>query len=201
MLTKLQQADDKAGRLDNTLIRNYHDYLDKDKKLREDRRPEFEAFVYMVDRILTSVNANVNRYRAATRKTTNLSEVFSVSDEAFALLMVDNYWVRWHRLRHPKENKPKEWYAAQYTGSEEGRNESGFTRKGVQKYNDLVKMVQEKRREDRTGKDLEDYLRMYWRGQGEEVAPVSIPMVEGIVDLTAIFGNDADVAEVTRVEV
>ena len=57
-----------------------------------EREENFKAFVYFVDRILTSVNATVNDYSPRVRKKTVLMNVFSVSDKAYALVTLENYY-------------------------------------------------------------------------------------------------------------
>lgn len=176
---------------ENLLFENYREYLDEDGNVRSDREENFQAFVYMVDRILTSVNADVNKYRGSTRKLTNLSKVFSASDEAFALLLVENYWKRWMRLRSQPKEVPKEYFNAKYTDSRAGRVTSGFNTEGIKKYNDLVKMVREKRAKRETGEMLEQYLQGHWRGKiGGGTKKQAQETVVGVVDMDGLFGAD-----------
>ena len=189
---------------EENLFQNYRDYLDENGQLREDRRKNFEAFVYMVENFLSSVNAEQNNYRGSTRKVANLSEVFTVSDEAFALLLVDNYWEKWENVLKKdtleKEKKAdKSLFKARYTDSEAGRNEDGYSDEGLQKYNELVKMVSEKRNEQKTGEDLEEYLMAHWIGNTREVQKKKPrPAVIGFVDTDALFGSDS--SEKTKVD-
>ena len=50
------------GRLLDKLLENYRDYFDEAGNMIPGREENFEAFVYFVDRILTSVNSKVNDY-------------------------------------------------------------------------------------------------------------------------------------------
>ena len=86
------------------LISGYRDYLDGNGQVRKDREASFEAFVYFLDRMLPSVNTKANPYHGPQRKTMGFGEVFTVNDEAFALVMVENYVEQWKLL---VENKRK----------------------------------------------------------------------------------------------
>jgi len=191
-LAEWKKPDRKVG-FDKKLFENYRDYLDITGEIREDRKEEFEMFAFLVDRVLTSVNAEINNYKGNTRKVTRLSSVFTASDEAFALLLVDNYWERWVGLKKDPGGK----YPARYTSSKNGRNSCGYTDEGVTKYNNLLKMVKEKRKEDRTGKYVEQRLMEHWRGKlGSGQIRIEKEEVMGVVDLGDLFGNEAvEVAE------
>ena len=75
-------------------MENYRDYFDKDGSLIPGREGNYEAFVYFVDRILTSVNSRVNDYSPKVRKAVELSKVFTVTNKAFALITLENYYDR-----------------------------------------------------------------------------------------------------------
>ena len=174
--------------------------MDSDGKLREDRRKHFEAFVYFVDRMLPSVNAEKNKYRGGDRKVAALKEVFTASDEAFALLMVDNYWERWTNL-YSGEPDDKELTKAKYTSSDAGRCEMGYSVVGIEKYNELIAMVQERRKADRTGDKMDSYMMDYWCGKIDAGKKKIQPLAVARLDMGALFGDETEDNDVQNIPV
>ena len=95
-----------------------------------ENKKNFEAFKYFVDRILPSVNAEFTKFgckKTVRRKRNTIREVFLVSDEAYGLLMIENY-EGWWRKQYENPGKKKEWrtdkeYQAKYTSSNNGLQE------------------------------------------------------------------------------
>jgi autotransporter translocation and assembly factor TamB len=75
----------------------FRDYLDDSGNVIEGREKNLDAYIYFIDRILPSVNYEVNDYGAVARKNKCLSQCFTVTDEAFALACVENYRLSWER--------------------------------------------------------------------------------------------------------
>ena len=122
-------ADDwKNGRVPDNFLTNlmtgYRDYLDENGGVRKDRKGSFEAFVYFLDRMLPSVNTAVNKYNGPQRKTMGFSAVFSVNDEAFALVMMENYVERWKLLAENRKRCKGRNLVAQVGGTP-GRDSDG----------------------------------------------------------------------------
>ena len=165
---------------------NYRDYLDTNGEVRADRKKNYEAFLYFVDRILPSVNFEHTDYSPVVRKNNMLSQCFTISDEAFALSMVENYYTRWSRKLLAKESRKRErqgqanvqedgarpyhemdsdWFKAKWTGSREGLVASGWSKAGIQRFNSNAKMIDELRADNDAGRMLEEHLRAHWRGR------------------------------------
>ena len=90
--------------MQNLFDGNYRNYLDSDGKLDENKRASFEAFAYFAQRMLQSIADNVlGKKETVDMKTKPLSVRFSISDEAFALLMMENYCQRWERVLLQKQ--------------------------------------------------------------------------------------------------
>jgi hypothetical protein len=133
-----------------------------------------EAFLYFTNRgVLPSVNASYTKFeRSKYRKT--ISECFSYTDEAFALLMVANYEPRWTSqyeatLEYPggsRKTREKKWKDARYTSSTEGsRRGQSWTKEGLLRFNSLCEMVKGQRAIEETGITVEKYLRAWCRDQ------------------------------------
>jgi len=183
-----------ANFLEN-LTDGYRDYLDVDgTRVREGREGSFHAFVYFLDRMLPSVNTTVNKYGGPQRKTVGFGNVFTVNDEAFALVMMENYVERWTRLaknrrRHEGRQSMERLegtqgdvvdggedgedgtsmrhnrFRARYTSSNEGMStSSGWSMEGIRRFNEFASDVGQKRKVKQTGKGLEDYMIRYWQG-------------------------------------
>ena len=122
-----------------------------------------EAFVWFGGNIVECVNGKKNWKR---KKFIGLmAECCTVSDEAFGLLMLDNYWDRWVDLY---EKKPKNQVAkATYTSSSMGhRKFSSWTPDGLTKFNALYKMVKWQRGAAATGAMVDEQLRRRIRKGG-----------------------------------
>ena len=111
----MNSGDWRAGRVPDNLVEklneNYRDYLDGNGTLIPEREENFKAFVYFVDRILTSVNAKVNDYSPRIRKKALLKSVYSVSDEAFALITLENYCTCWIRMLEAQNGREQEGFS------------------------------------------------------------------------------------------
>lgn len=198
------------------LLDHYRDYLDANGNLIPERERNFNAFVYFIDRILPSVNFTVNEYGNVTKKLKRLSSCFTVSDEAFALANVENYYLRWCRKMEARESKkladlrkavgtahddtppisempaheqPSGWFDAKWTGSKEGKNCSGWKKEGIIRFNEHARHIQKLRAGVCTGEKLEDYVRNYWNGRIRDRKKKKMDVVEAYEE------DDLDVGE------
>ena len=142
----------------------------------EDRKENYDAFLYHVDRMLPSVSADVTKYNGETRCIVPLSAIFKITDEAFALLMVVNYFERWVTIAQHDDNKENNddtvgdkrsryrELKGKYTSSSNGLVLGGWSDKGIQHYNDFCNMVKELRQEKTSREMLDEKLKNHWRG-------------------------------------
>ena len=94
-----------------------------------------QAYVYFATRISPAVNTSFNKFDKSKYKK-KVSESFSGTDEAFALLLVINYEPRWQSqhdalMEHPLESRKsreRRWKEAKYTSSAEGRRRGDVRR-------------------------------------------------------------------------
>lgn len=136
--------DDFAKKLEE----HYRDYYDMDGNLIEGRQENLDAFFYFVDRILSSVNAEFTKFgpdKRKRRRTAFLRQVFTPSDEAFGLLLVENYESRWRAQAADGQIKG-EWrkekkYQAKYTSSNHGLKNVTWDEAGIESYNKKLEMI------------------------------------------------------------
>jgi hypothetical protein len=76
----------------------------------------------------------------------HLSEWFTITDETFLLLCLENYWQQWHyewmvKRNGPPANKPApEVINPRYTGKTRGTKQS-WSREGMERFNNLAVLV------------------------------------------------------------
>ena len=97
------------------------------------------------------------------------SDMFTASDEAFMLLLLENSWRRWLDIYHnaPDETtssrtgclQPRKWKfvsdeptlyttgGIRYLHGKEGRSTNGWTSEGIKRYNELFRLVKQDRAE------------------------------------------------------
>ena len=91
----------------------------------------------------------------------HLSEWFTITDEAFLLLCLENYWRQWHyewmvtRNGPPTEVPPPELLNPRYTGKTRGTKRS-WSREGMERFNNLAVLVYNDRRE--RGDDFDQWF-------------------------------------------
>ena len=169
-----------------TLLENYGQYFDSNGDVIEGREENYEAFIYHVDRILPSVSADITKYHGDRRGQVDMSAVFKISDEAFALLMIENYFERWVQIAKEEEksgkkkkNRDNEKTAEEtrkrrremkgkYTSSSAGYVYGGWDSEGIEHYNKLCIMVKELRKDTNRKETLDEKLKSYWTGVQED---------------------------------
>jgi hypothetical protein len=154
----------------NLILEKYHDF--------HAFKDHHEAFVYFTNRILPYVNASITKYERLKYQKT-MSECFSYTDEAFALLMVVNYEARW-MLQHEalmgyphesRKTRDKMWKDALFTSStEESRCGQSWTKEGMLKFNSLCEMVKSQQRKEETGSNVEKQL-WAWCQKNDSMPP------------------------------
>ena len=163
-----------------------------------------KAFEYFVERILPAVNANHTRYHVK-KKTKLLSEIFTVTDEAFGLMLLENYEGRWRKqnLEPDKTKWRQKSMNAKYTSSKNGVKNNTWSAEGRNKFCDWCKRVEALRKEDTTGKQVERELLLKHNPVADDVADVdSSAAVELDVDVyvdsayQSLFGAVGEEAEV-----
>ena len=112
-------------------------------------RKNEDAFRWFAFRFLECV-AGVNAWKKQKTKVTvsafdpnTKCPYVSVSDEAFALLLLENYLVKWkYRWQCHQDNKQYQRQPGRYTSSNAGHVEfGGWTNKGIMRFNELVQIV------------------------------------------------------------
>ena len=163
------------------LMEHYRNYLDGSGNLIPERSENFRAFLYFIDRILPSVNYEINNYKAVAKKTKLLRDCFTTSDEAFGLAIVENYTRSWIRQFQAKESerkarlgqpgefesivpRPDNWFRARWSGSHLGNTSSGWSGEGLNRFTALSHEVNRLRIDNSTGDKLERYVRDHWKG-------------------------------------
>lgn len=89
-----------------------------------------------------------------------ITKVYTVSDEAFAILIVLNYEHRWRNLvTHPTKNAAKlatdPLYSCPWTSSRKGYSKLPWKSEGIDRYNELLAKIEELRGNPRSGVHLE----------------------------------------------
>lgn len=186
---------------EENLTTHYRDYLDKDGNVIPDREENLQAFIYFIDRILPSVNYEINKYGPLEKKNKKLSDCFTRSDEAYGYMMVRNYAQRWDRLMLAKESKktdrlegtysalpqadvplkpyqqPSSWFHARWTGSQDGNKSTGWDKAGIVEFGKCGQMISQLRMQELTGATLDDYIINHWKGTIKSKASRSRPTV------------------------
>ena len=154
-----------------------------------------EAFRHFATRISASVNNKNTRFDKHKYKRL-LSSCFTMTDEAFALLMVISYeprWVSQHKaallcnaLKVSRKHQ-EHWNDAEYTSTTEGsRRGQSWSRAGVQKINSLALLVKARREAAENCTSVEEDLRDWCRVQGG-LSPLST--------IANMMPDDEDAAE------
>jgi hypothetical protein len=135
---------------------------------------EFDVFGYFATRILVNVNAINTKYEKL-KYTKLLSECFTYTDEAFALLVLINYEERWRSqysnlVRFPDVSsgeRKNRTFQASYTSATEGsRRGQSWSKEGLEKFNYLCHMIRRKRDHEISGQRMEVQLRHRCRQEG-----------------------------------
>jgi len=130
------------------LLQTYRNY-GKDEEAKK-------AFLWFGGNIVECVNGKKNWKRKKT--TVLMGEACTVSDEAFGLLMLDNYWERWVSVFN--KTPAKFVVKAAYTSSTSGhRKYFSWSPEGLTRFNELYQMVKKQRSMAATGTRADEDLR------------------------------------------
>jgi hypothetical protein len=108
----------------------------------EGKRLNKEIYTWFYDHVLSHVSGRKNWKKFEW--TLLGTKMATVSDEAMALLLLDNSWKRW---KDKAEGKSKdEWEAPKYTLTEKGSNTTKkWSAKGMERYNELYEDIKVER--------------------------------------------------------
>ena len=178
-------------RFPGTLRVSDWDMKDKEEKV---LHPDYRAygsadnpeFYYFVTRILASVNARNNNFNGNTKGTEHLlSKIFTVEDEAFALLMLYNELHVWESALRKKKDPSLKLEQKRFCDAKSGRRD-GWAPEGKVLYRKLCAEIKELRQDPKTGEAFEKQMRERFREEcrrknGRAVVPTSS---EARVDVT-----------------
>ena len=139
-----------------------HSQAQSVRNLHNEDKEEISNFEFFVDNILYMVNCRVTKWRTHGSKEL-LSQCFTVSDEAFGLLMAENYVEIWEKQLN--ENDKLKWRKEigepKYSSSNRGQrcsDEMSWKTEGIRRYYELCHMVSERRKSEQGGKALEEFI-------------------------------------------
>ena len=150
-----------------TSVDAYRDYFDEVGRVKN--QEGLDCFLFFLNNVLCAVNAKLTKFGTSCNKERAkyfLSEVFSASDEAFALLLIKNYHHRWSKLLSQdttyggKSSRSKD-LDAKYTSSNSGVKNQGYSEAGLLRFWELVQIVTDKRAANSTGRNFEQALKQY----------------------------------------
>ena len=156
---------------------NYRDYLDDGGTVKEDRKEQYECFVWFTQNVLSSVNYEVTsrkRKEAESKGSQDyITKAYSPTDEAYAIMLVLNYEKRWrNQVIYPTKDRKllnrDEKYTTKYTSSTKGFCKLSWAGDGVEEYNKWVTRVIKLREETRTGKLLEAKVKETIEGRSKK---------------------------------
>ena len=153
-----------ADAYENKVPEHFPNKLLIDETARDIIRPEYrrpnmfddDQYQYFLTRILSAINPGVTNFN--TRKSRELiSDIFTVSDEAFGLMMIHNeyrVWVEQKKIKDGpdprRKGREKKRYCDQRSGSKDG-----WTQEGMRVFSKLCKRVKELREGEETGREFE----------------------------------------------
>jgi hypothetical protein len=129
----------------------YQDYFEEDGEIIAGREDNYKAFVWFVKNVLSAINFERNNKRAKKvydeEDPNFISGVYSVTDEAFGLLMLKNYEKRWrNQVKFPryklKDLTKEEKYMAQFTSSLKENAKLSWSGEGIRQYNEWMDKVE-----------------------------------------------------------
>ena len=120
-----------------------------------------DDFYYFVTRLLSGVNASITNFES--KKThVLLSEIFTVSDEAYALVTILNSLHVWEEQMKDKADRDPKRMKRKYTLPKSGRKESWST-EGRNAFHILCRKIEILRKDEMTGRTIEESLRNKFR--------------------------------------
>ena len=136
-----------------------------------------EEFYYFVTRILSAINPGKTNFRL--RKTKDLiSTIFTVTDEAFALMIIDNEYSNWEKQKEMKldgtytTHKKTKYMKKKYCDSKSG-SANGWDKEGRKVFAKLCKKIQTLRENPKTGINLEKMMLQRFDSESNPSSTVS----------------------------
>lgn len=147
---------------------NYEGRKFLNKEYRQYNDNGIEEYIYFVEHLLERVNPTRTKFGSAKTKQT-ISSCFTPSDEAFALMVLDNELHVWD-AQHEKMQNNDQMKGSQLRMKKKycnghSKDKCGWARKGVNYYNILHNEIEELRKEQNTDKL---YLINFRRQAGKE---------------------------------
>lgn len=121
----------------------------------EYRKEVDEDFYYFVTRVLPAMNPSVSNYKRDKNKKL-ISDIFSVADEAFGLIMLHNEYDVWkgNYFKTSKTNSNKK----KFLDAKSGRRD-GWTEEGKNLFYELCEEVKKLRDQPETGLEIETQIK------------------------------------------
>ena len=152
-----------------------------------------EEFKYFVERILPAIAPNRNKFKARKGKN-KLSEIYTVTDEAFGLVMLLNELHCWEECA--EKNETDRYGKKRFCDGRSG-NQKGWSNRGIRIYHRLCKNVQRRRQKEESIKleenMYEDYSRNNKTRNGEYSSDESS-------DDESIYEDDAIIGDIERLK-
>ena len=120
------------------------------------------VFFYFVTRILSGVNASITCFDS-NKTDLLLSDIFSVSDEAYAIITIINEFHAWKEYGEKgKDERNPDKMKRRYVIPNSGRKHS-WSKEGMNDFKILCTNIEQMRKDETTGKQLEEKLRDKFR--------------------------------------
>ena len=170
--------------------------------LRKNGRNEInQNYVFFCEKFLRCV-VGIKIFRNSCKKYP-LSTYVSLSDEAFALLLLENSELRWNSeielKKNGKEITEESLLPTKYTGAGKSKQQKGFTRKfkgwtfdGIARYNSLRELIRADRKKN--GEEFDNYMCDHFKITLEqsEVENDSMDVTEYIAAKNDLFDDDVE---------
>ena len=140
---------------------DYWKYLKADGTIFPGLEDEYKAFKWFLKNALFCVNFELTGVLAKEVGYKDfISKVYTVSDEAFAILVILNYEQRWQNVvEFPTKERKKlstdKLYQCKWTNCRKGYAHMTWDKEGIDTYNDLVTNISSLREDKLTGYKLE----------------------------------------------
>ena len=173
---------------------HYRQYIDSDGNLIPGREEEYRVFVWFVKNILKSVNFEHTKHIIKEVKDVGykdfVTKTYSVSDEAFAILVVLNYEKRWrNQVLEPSKDKKElatnPLYSCRWTSSQKGYCKLPWKKEGVDTFNTLNTRIGQLRAKPWSGYKLEAKIRK----ELEKEKPTRKRARSEIIEITPTMGS------------
>ena len=158
-----------------------------------------ECFYYFVTRILAAVNVSNTNFN--NRKTTELiSQIFSVTDEALALLILENELHVWKEQRKPQNEQNTNNLKRNYVNGQSGKHKS-WSKEGKKRFHTLCIHIKELRLHSEFGNKLEQDMKERFLGETENgknnKSKVSFFLIFHIFFHSLTFFSDIEICQLT----